>query len=154
MRNPSLASFELEVRARDARMFQAGLYPNPEIEIEIENFGGSGPLSGFSGTETTIQFNQPIPLAGKISKEVNALTLERDVARWEYHIRKLDLINEVRKAFIDVLFAQERLKLIKEMVRLAEEFLKTATERVKVGKASPNRKNKGENCTIDKQNRT
>lgn len=42
-RNPGLAAFSWELRAAEARQLQAGLRPNPELAIEIEDIGlGSG----------------------------------------------------------------------------------------------------------------
>jgi len=42
MHNPELKVFSLEIRAAQARRLQAGLWPNPEIDIEMENIGGTG----------------------------------------------------------------------------------------------------------------
>lgn len=47
LRNPGLAAFSWEVRSRQAIALQAGLLPNPELGIEVENFAGSGETSGF-----------------------------------------------------------------------------------------------------------
>src|SRR3989337_3662608 len=68
MKNPELAAFSWEVRARDAQAIQAGLLPNPEINVEVENFGGSRNFRGFNVTETTIQLSQLIELGGKRSQ--------------------------------------------------------------------------------------
>ena len=40
LENPKLRSYSLEVRAAEARVLQAGLLPNPEIELGIGEFGG------------------------------------------------------------------------------------------------------------------
>lgn len=68
MYNPELKVFSLETRAAGARELQAGLWPNPEIEIEAENVGGTGELSGFDSAETTIQLSQLIELGNKSQK--------------------------------------------------------------------------------------
>jgi len=41
LKNPRLAAFSWEIPAAEARLLQAGLRPNPELEGEIEEFGGS-----------------------------------------------------------------------------------------------------------------
>ena len=51
LHNPKLLAFSYEVRAREARMLQAGLYPNTGFTTEIENFVGSGDYSGFDAAE-------------------------------------------------------------------------------------------------------
>ena len=57
-RNPQLQAFSLEIRAREAATLQAALLPNPELDVEVENFAGSGPLSAFKATETTVSIGQ------------------------------------------------------------------------------------------------
>ena len=54
IRNPQLRAFSWEVRAREAQTLQAGLPPNPEISFELEDWGCTGSVEGFDGTETTI----------------------------------------------------------------------------------------------------
>ena len=51
-RNPELIAFDWRVRSAEARYLQAGLLPNPEIEVTTENFGGRGDLLGFRGAES------------------------------------------------------------------------------------------------------
>ena len=55
--NPDIESVTAEIKAQEARAVQAGLLPNPEIGIEVENFGGSGDVSGFDATETTVRMS-------------------------------------------------------------------------------------------------
>ena len=64
--SPQLAAFAWDVRAQEAAIIQAALYPNPEVVVEIEDFGGSGAFSGFDASETTIVLGQTILLAGKL----------------------------------------------------------------------------------------
>ena len=135
--NPKLAAFGWEVRAGEARILQAGLPPNPEVEIEVENFAGSGEWQGFQGTEITIHLSQLIEVAGKRRKRAHVAALERDLTAWDYEATRLDVLTQVTQAFVEVLSAQERLALNAELVRLAEQVLSTVAERVKAGKVSP-----------------
>jgi len=137
MKNPELAIFSWEVRAKEALTLQAGLLPNPEVGVETENFGGSGAFQRFNASESTIQLSQLIELAGKSSKRRRVAALERDLAGWDYETKRLDVLTNVTKSFIDVLTAQERLKVTEELVRLAEQVFTTVSERVKAGKVSP-----------------
>ena len=47
MKNPELAAFSWEVRAREARTLQAGLLSNPELTFDVAEFGGSGESAEF-----------------------------------------------------------------------------------------------------------
>ncbi|HEY5867916.1 MAG TPA: TolC family protein [Candidatus Tectomicrobia bacterium] len=137
LQHPRLAAFGWEVRAGEARTLQASLPPNPEVEIEVEDFAGSGELRGFRGTEITIHLSQLIELAGKRQKRTRVAALERDLATWDYEATRIDILTQVTQAFVEVLSAQERLRLALELVRLAQDVLRTAAERVRAGKVSP-----------------
>ena len=64
--NPELKAFSLETRSAQARQLQAGLWPNPEIELEVEELGGTGDRRGFDAAETTIHLSQLIELGDRI----------------------------------------------------------------------------------------
>ena len=135
--NPDLKAFSWAVRAGEAKTLQAGLRPNPELETEIEEFGGSGDLSGFSAIETTIQLGVPIDLGGVRRKQRQIAGLEAELAGWDYETARLDVLTQVNRAFIDVLAAQEVVTLNEELVRLAEQVFNTAKAQVEAGKVSP-----------------
>jgi cobalt-zinc-cadmium efflux system outer membrane protein len=135
--NPELAAFSIEVRVAEARTLQAGLRPNPEVNIEVENFAGSGTLRSFDGAETTFQIGQLIELAGKRPKRARVASLERDLAGWDYEAKRADVLAETSKSFVDVLAGQERLTLTQELLRLAEQTFDAVSARVKAGKVSP-----------------
>jgi cobalt-zinc-cadmium efflux system outer membrane protein len=137
MKSPELAASSWEIRAREAATAQAGLFPNPEIGVEMENFGGSGEFDGFEGTETTFRLSQLIELGGKRSGRARVAELEQNLAGWDYETKRLEVISGVTRAFVDVLAAQERLALTEELVRLADEVLNVVRERVRLGKVSP-----------------
>jgi cobalt-zinc-cadmium efflux system outer membrane protein len=135
--NPELAAFSIDVRVAEARTLQAGLRPNPEIAIEMENFAGSGTLRSFDGAETTIQIGQLIELGGKRPKRARVASLEGELAGWDYEAKRADVLTETSKSFVDVLAAQERLALTRELLRLAEQTFETVSARVQAGKDSP-----------------
>lgn len=137
MRNPDLRAFSWEVRAREAEALQAGLLPNPEIGSLLEDFGGTGSVEGFKGTETTVLLSQLVPLGGKISKKKRLATLNAELAGWDYEAAKLDVLTSTAKAFTNVLAAQRQLKLTEELAILAERVYDTVAEQVKAGEISP-----------------
>jgi cobalt-zinc-cadmium efflux system outer membrane protein len=142
MHNPELKAFSWDVRVSEARKLQAGLWPNPELDVEMENVGGSGELSGFDGAQTTIQLSQLIELGGKIDKRVKVASLEKELSGLDYEAKRQDVFTEVTKAFIEVLTAQQRLALTKELLQLSEELVDTVAKRVDAGKDSPLEKTK------------
>ena len=111
VKNTQLHSFAWEVRAAEARMLQASLLPNPELEAEVENVGGSGAFNGTDMAETTISLSQLIELGGKRSKRTRVASLERDLAGWDYEARRIEVLTEVAHRFVDVLSAQRSVDL-------------------------------------------
>lgn len=137
MRNPELAAFSWEVRAKEAEIIQAGLLPNPELGAELEEFAGSAERRGIDAAQSTLQIGQTILLGGKRAKRVRLAVSERDLAGWDYEAKRLDVLTEVTQAFVDVLVAQEQVALSRELVGVARGVLESASERVKAGKVSP-----------------
>jgi cobalt-zinc-cadmium efflux system outer membrane protein len=142
MHNPELKAYSWDIRISQARALQAGLWPNPEFGVEVEDVGGSGELSGFDAAETTIQLSQLIELGGKSDKRVKVASLEKELAGLDYEAKRLDVFTEVTKSFIEVLTAQQRLALTKELLQLSEELVDTVSKRVGAGKDSPLEKSK------------
>ncbi len=144
MNNPRLAAFSWEVRVREANVLQAGLLPNPEITIELENFGGSEVTSGFDGSENTLWLSQLIELGGKRTKRRTVAELERAVASWDYEAARIDTFTEVALAFTQLLAAQERKALSEELVGVTDRALRVVGDQVKAGAVSAVEKNRAE----------
>jgi len=142
MHNPELRAFSWDVRASEARRLQASLWPNPVLDVEVEEFGGSGQRSGFDAAETTIALSQLIEMGDKRSKRTKLASLEKELAGWDYEAKRLDVFTKVMRAFVGVLAAQQRLKLNEELLKLSEELMDTVTKRVDAGKDSPLEKTK------------
>jgi cobalt-zinc-cadmium efflux system outer membrane protein len=134
--NPELAAFSYEIRKRDAEALQAGIKPNPEMSVEVENFGGNGDASGSESAETTIMLGQLIPMGGKIRKRVQVASLNRDLSQWDYEAKRLETMKEVAQRFVRVLVAQEKLKIAREKITLAEEMVDVARRRYQAGDTS------------------
>lgn len=135
--NPALNAFSYEVRAAEARALQAGLRPNPELEIEVENFAGSGASSGFDSAETTIAVSQLIETGKKNEKRKKAAKLESRISEEDYQAERIRIKAAVEKAFVDLLAAQERAELSAEMMNAARRAAEAVEQRVAAGKDSP-----------------
>ncbi len=135
-RNPELQTFKMEIKAREARTFQESRLPNPQLMIEVENIAGSGPFSGLKGAETTIGIGQLIEFSGKRSKRVKIAALQSDLALWQYEIKRLDIITQVRSLYLQVLTAQKKMNLDRKLVELARTFKANVDTLVKGGRLS------------------
>ncbi len=135
-KSPQLASFAWSVRQAEAGHLQASLVPNPEVEAEFENFGGSRDFTGDDSLETTITLSQLIELGGKRAKRMALAAMDSKLAGWDYEARRIEVLTEVANRFIDVLVVQRKLGLAKENLALARAALDTVTKRVDAGKAA------------------
>jgi cobalt-zinc-cadmium efflux system outer membrane protein len=137
MYNPELQMYSTEIQIQEARALQSSLFPNPEIEGEIEEFGGTGPRKGFSSAETTIKVSQIFELGGKRKKRTSIGLFEKKLAQWDLERKKLDVITKTKIAFIDLILLQEKLALSEHLIQLAKEVHSTIEEKVNAGKVSP-----------------
>ncbi len=137
MKNPELTAISWELRARDAAKLQAGLLPNPVFSFEIENFIGTGALSGTDAAEATLSLEQRFETAGKRGKRKKVAALDRVLAGWDYESLRLDLFTEVSQIFVEVLGDQEKVKLAEDLLKLASQVAEAVERRVDAGKVSP-----------------
>lgn len=136
-RNPKLSAYSWEWRRAEARTLQAGLWPNPEIEAEIENIGGSGDLSGTRAAETTVGFSQTLPLGGDIGRRRELARLKTQLADWDYEAARLDALLDVTQRFFEALAADRRVELAKQELELAKATQRVTRGRVEAGDLSP-----------------
>ena len=136
LKNPDLQAFSYEVRAREAETLQAGLLPNPRLNVRVENAAGSGNFNGFDQSETTVQLSQRLELGDKRNLRRNSANLSKEIAGWDYEVQRLEVLTRVSKSFTHVLKAQQKVSLTAEGVQLAKKFLNTVSERVKAGKVA------------------
>lgn len=127
-RNSELKALEKRIKSYQGKLRQSLLIPNPELDFEL----GKG-----SDPETAAQINQTIELGGKRGKRSHIAELELESAKLLITNKKLALLNEARLVFFDILLAQQVLRLKKESVTIAEEFLQSVQKRVAAGRLSP-----------------
>lgn len=137
--NPLLPGSQLELRAREAEVLQAGLLPNPSLATESQQIAGS---RSRDESQSTLSLSQLIELGGKRARRVRLAQAEQDLSRWDYETRRIDVVTAVAKAFFETLAAQERLALADELLRVAEESVKTVSQTVKTGAVSPIEQNR------------
>ncbi|BET65981.1 TolC family protein [Opitutales bacterium ASA1] len=134
-RNPALLARAYDERAAEARIEQAGLRPNPTLEVTLENFAGTGEVQGVGRLEATVQASQTIERGGKRDKRVALAGRERDAAAKAFAARRTDILAAAATAYVQTLAAQQRLALAEEPLRLARETLTAVEGRVQAGAA-------------------
>jgi cobalt-zinc-cadmium efflux system outer membrane protein len=128
--NPGLRAASREQDATDAAIVQAGAWPNPTLDAQLEDLRRDN-------RTTTLQLSQPIELGGKRAARVTAAERARDQAASALDARRADIRAATVTAFFEVLTAQERLRLAQDSVGLAQAGTRAAQNRVAAGKVSP-----------------
>jgi len=135
--HPELHAYAWEVRAAEARLLQAGLWPNPELEAEFENFAGSKDFSGTGSLETTLSLAQTFPLGGDIERRRELAGLQAQLTGWAYESARLDVLSKVTERYLILLGAQRQLALAREALTLAEQVHDATDRRIRAGDAPP-----------------
>ena len=134
VRNPGLLAFGHQLQAQDGRVLQAGLAPNPELSLTVENALGTGEFNGFDSAEATLSIAWVLERGVRQRRldtaraGVSLLTVEADIMR-------LDAAAETARLFFACLSNQARMVSTGEAVQLAADTVKAIQKRVKAGKS-------------------
>jgi cobalt-zinc-cadmium efflux system outer membrane protein len=128
--NPGLRAAASELAAQEGAIQQAGVLPNPELELLREG-------RERNNRTTTAQLGIPFELGGKRAARVDAAQQERALAQASLDALSAQLRADTVAAFYELAAAGERQRLAQELVALAERATQAAARRVDTGKASP-----------------
>lgn len=134
--NPRLSALRYHESAAEALIEQAGQRPAPTLDVQAENFAGTGSRQGVRQLETTVQATQAIERGGKRASRIAVATRDREVAAHEYAVKRAEVLATAAVAFVDTLAAQHRVALAEEPVKFAREVLASTESRTRAGMAS------------------
>jgi cobalt-zinc-cadmium efflux system outer membrane protein len=129
--NPTLAQAAARVEAARAECIQAGLYPNPRagyLATEIGDEKQAGQQGAFVGQEFVTNGKL------RLSQEVARQAIQQ--AQWALAVQHARVINDVRRAFSDVLVAQRTIELTDQLLRVGLEGVRAADGLLKAKEAS------------------
>lgn len=135
--SPRASEAKALAEAAEGRARQAGVSPNPELSLEVENFAGTGVFKGLRSTETTLALSQRIELGGKRSARVEVARAERDFAFLTYKSALADLERDIREAHAELRADEDRAVQARDNVAAAEELSRTARVLVDAGRDPP-----------------
>lgn len=133
-RNPGLVAAGHEIEAAEGRLEQAGLRPNPELDVSVEDVLGTDPFAGVDSAETTVTLGWVLE-RGVRERRVDAARAGVSLREVEVEIVRLDAAAETARRFVECLAYEARLTRADEAVRLAEETVDYVRERVAAGGA-------------------
>ncbi len=119
--NPALAAMAADSESIVARAELATLPPQLTLGSELENFAGSGALSGVESAEATLQVTRVLELGGKRAGRRSLGDAEIAQAGHSTASARLDLEQLTTRRFVEVVADQQRLALARERVTQAED---------------------------------
>lgn len=129
--NPTLVQAGSKLEAARGRTLQAGLYPNPTVGYTSEEIGQQG-TAGQQG----IFVDQVIVTGRKLQLNRAKFSQEITQAEWQTIAQQYRVLNAVRMQFYEVLL-RERLREVRgDLVKIADDGVRTTEELVNVGQAN------------------
>jgi len=141
--SPELYALCQRAKAAEKAMKQEALIPNPELEFEIEEFGGTGEFEEGESGERTFMLSQELEM-GKRGRRKEVGTKELNTAVTEYELGRLRVAREVKFSFYRVAVMEKKVSLMEERVEAAELVHNAVSARVRAGKVSPVEEKKSE----------
>lgn len=131
--NPELQAEIDKSQAMRGNFIQSGLYPNPQLSLTAENFGGSGSYSSYEAAETTASVTQPIPLGHRLRYLKKATYADYLASLAQIKVKKATLYIAVGVAYVDGLYAGQWSHVTKKLVRVNQDIVTAIERRVKAG---------------------
>ncbi len=132
--NFGLQMSRTRARAAEGAARSAGAFLNPELEVEVENFRGDLPI--WHQSETTYAISQTLEAPGKRGARSRAANHGAVMGNLAVAADRLDLAAEVKRAFLEVLGAQERLRFAEDALGTAEEVREAVAGLVEAGEVA------------------
>lgn len=133
--NPQLHQFNIKKDVLLGRRETSELTPALNVSIEVENFAGSGELSGVTSAETTLALSSVIELGGKRRARLSVANAQLQTFDYHRQAFTLDVLGDLTSTFIQALEVQALSELAVEARNLAQSTLKIVKNRSNQGAA-------------------
>lgn len=130
-KNTELAAMRKEAEAGEALLRQAGLRPDPSLELR-----GTRQLGG-GDNSFMIEGGLPLELGGRRRARMRVAAKELEIRRQAAAAREAQLAAEVRNKFGEALAAISKLKFTEDMLTLAMRNLDLVSAQVTEGRRAP-----------------
>lgn len=127
--NPQLYQYRFTAEALSAQRQTSALRPALALELEVENFAGSGVNEGFDAAETTLALSSVIELGGKRQARTRYADARLNQAEWGQQAATLDTLGKLTEVYIQGLATQANIQLAEESLALSRSILKTVEMR-------------------------
>ncbi len=133
--NPELKVNDFEAKAAAAKIRAAQQTPPVNLNLEFENFGGSGTRQGTDALESTLSLSKVFELGDKAELRGGVAQQNTALVKNKQDARRLDILSEAARHFIHVVVDQHRLEIAKDKLKLAHKTYKVINKRVRAGRS-------------------
>jgi cobalt-zinc-cadmium efflux system outer membrane protein len=127
--SPRAAAAASDTDAQRELVRQAGVRPNPDLRLEIEDFTGSGGYSEFGRTQTTLSFAQRIELGGVRDRRVDAASREVDAVAAQGVSELAAAAATAKQRYVELAARAASVAAAGDAERLTREFLAETEKR-------------------------
>ena len=124
-RNPRLAQVTWAIETARGRAVQAGLYPNPTLNVTGEELGDR---TGTGGIWTAPLVSQEIVTGNKLGLSKAVAVKEVDQATLTLVTERYRIFTDVRQNYFEVVLLQRRTEILKELIKLADKTVENANK--------------------------
>ncbi len=132
--NRELSALRISVQQAEGKLRQAGILPNPELEVSKsfdQPFHNEGEYTGSVGIK------QPIPVSGRLSRAEEVARLEIEISKAEVENQERLLIGNAVGRFRELLVLEEKLRTNREIEETLQKLIDVTEKRLKVAEVSP-----------------
>lgn len=135
--NPMLQAGVQKQLAINAEGQQFSVRPNPELELEFEEFGGSGDYSGSQNLQSTLSVSQLIELGSKRTRRQTVASQQDRVAQQQLIALQTSVMQQTHERFMLVQVAQQQLTLAQRQLDQAKAVMASVRKGIAAGKKAP-----------------
>lgn len=134
-RNPQLQSAQFGRDAAEAQLSAASMKPQWSVALDLEDFLGTGSLSGFDGSQSTLRLSRIFEASDIRAGRMAIASAIGGQTENVFEAERLDTLALVAKRFVDVVYQQETLRLSEQSVKVWEAARALALTRERAGAA-------------------
>ena len=134
-RNPHLQSAQFGRNAAEAKLSAASMKPQWSVAMELEDFLGTGSLSGFDGSQSTLRLSRIFQSEESRSGRMAVASAIGGQTDNVFEAERLDTLSLLAKRFVDVVYQQETLRLSELSVKVWAAARELALTRERAGAA-------------------
>nr|WP_283102839.1 TolC family protein [Shewanella abyssi] len=133
LHNIALKAYPYSLRASEALTLQAGITPNPELSVNVENILGTGDKQGVDNAEITLALSQLIELGDKRQRRIDFANANQRQTLTQYEMLRLEVLAQTTERYYQLLRLQALQQWIERRIQLEQQSLQAIQTRAKAG---------------------